>query len=140
MAFVATTNTQGEEDVMTKILIADDKSEVVEAVRAILEDEPYQVLAASNGEVALRRIREEKPDLILLDVEMPRMSGFEVLKKLKEDSLTEQIPVIMLTAGARPADKDEARRRGAHDYVTKPFSPSDFLMKIHKILTSAQGG
>ncbi|GAH91316.1 unnamed protein product [marine sediment metagenome] len=125
---------------MTKILIADDKPEVVELVRAILEDELYQVLAASSGEVALKRIREEKPDLVLLDLEMPTMSGFEVLKKLKENSLTEQIPVIMLTAGGRPADKDEARRRGAHDYVTKPFSPSDLLMKIHKILTSAQGG
>jgi CheY-like chemotaxis protein len=84
---------------MTKILIADDKPEVVELVRAILEDELYQVLGACSGEVALKRIREEKPDLVLLDVEMPTMSGFEVLKKLKEDSLTEQIPVIMLTAG-----------------------------------------
>ncbi|GAI43054.1 unnamed protein product, partial [marine sediment metagenome] len=83
---------------MKKILIVDDRSEVVELVKVTLEGEGYQTIDASDGREALEKIGKEKPDLILLDIIMPKMDGFEVLRNLKDDSNTKDIPVIMLTA------------------------------------------
>ncbi len=120
---------------MKKILIADDRSEVVELVRVSLEGEDYQIIDASDGKEALEKIRKEKPDLVLLDVVMPKMDGFEVLSKLKKDPQTREIPVIMLTAQGQKLDQEKGRRLGARDYITKPFSPSHLLNKIKEILT-----
>ncbi len=99
---------------MKKILIANDHPEVVELVQVTLQGEDYQIVAASDGKEALKKVREENPDLILLDVVMPKMNGFEVCRKLKEDPETKEIPIVMPT--------------------TKPFSPSALLMKIEGIL------
>jgi len=119
---------------MKKILIADDRAEVVELVRVTLERGDYEIVDASNGKEALKRVRLEKPDLILLDVVMPKMDGFEVCRKLKKDPQTKEIPIIMLTAKAQEVEKEKGREVGASDYITKPFSPSALLTKIEEIL------
>ena len=119
---------------MKKILIANDHPEVVELVQVTLQGEDYQIVAASDGKEALKKVREENPDLILLDIVMPKMNGFEVCRKLKEDPETKEIPIVMLTAMGREVDKEKGRQLGARDYITKPFSPSTLLMKIEKIL------
>ena len=119
---------------MKKILIADDRYEVVELVKATLEGEDYQVIDASDGREALEKTREDKPDLILLDIIMSKMDGFEVLKNLKSDPKTKDIPIIMLTAKGQKVDKEKGKRLGALDYIIKPFSPSDLLHKIKEAL------
>jgi len=119
---------------MKKILIADDRSEVVELVKVTLEGEGYQTIDASDGREALEKIGKEKPDLILLDIIMPRMDGFEVLSKVKKDPKTKDIPVIMLTAKGQKIDKEKGGILGAQDYIIKPFSPSRLLRKIEEIL------
>jgi len=119
---------------MKKILIVDDRPEVVELVRVTLEGEDYQIVDASDGKEALKKVRLEKPDLVLLDVVMPKMDGFEVCRKLKKDPETQEIPIIMLTAKAQKVDKEKGRQVGASDYITKPFSPSALLTKIEEIL------
>ena len=117
-----------------KILIADDRMEVVELVRVTLEGEDFSLLTASNGKEALDKIRGETPDLVLLDIVMPKMDGFEVLTNLKKDPATKDIPVIMLTAKGQKLDKEKGKDLGAKDYVIKPFSPSSLLTKIEGIL------
>jgi len=119
---------------MKKILIADDRRQVVELVRVSLEGEDYKIVDASDGKEALKRVRLEKPDLILLDVVMPKMDGFEVCRQLKKDPQTQEIPIIMLTAKGQEVDKEKARQVGVRDYITKPFSPSALLIKIEEIL------
>ena len=119
---------------MKKILIADDKPEVVELVRVTLEREDYEIVDASNGKEALRKARVEKPDLVLLDIVMPKMDGFEVCRKLKKDPEIKDIPILMLTAKGQEVDKKRGREVGATDYITKPFSPSALLIKIEEIL------
>jgi len=120
---------------MKKILIADDRSEVVELVKVTLEGEGYRTIDASDGREALEKIRKEKPDLILLDIVMPKMNGFEVLSRVKKDPKTKEIPIVMLTAQGQKVDQEKGRRLGARDYITKPFSLSHLLNKIEEILT-----
>ena len=119
---------------MKKILIADDRPEVGELVRVTLEGEDYQVVAAFNGKETLKRVRLEKPDLVLLDILMPKMDGFEVCRKLKKDPQTKKIPIILLTAKAEEVNQAKGRKVGAREYINKPFSPSALLAKIEKIL------
>ncbi len=119
---------------MKKILIADDKFEVVELIEAILKGEGYRLITASDGKEALEKIGKEKPDLVLLDIVMPKMNGFEVLTEVKKDPKTKEIPIIMLTAKGQKLDKDKGRRLGAEGYVIKPFSPSHLLRKIEEVL------
>jgi len=119
---------------MKKILIADDRSEVVELVKVTLEGEGYQTIDASDGREALEKIKREKPDLILLDIIMPRMDGFEVLSKVKKDPKTKDIPIIMLTAKGQKSDQEKGEELGATGYIIKPFSPSALLKRIEEIL------
>lgn len=110
-----------------RILIVDDEPHIVELVRVCLEDPGLELLEARDGEVGLAMARQLQPDLILLDIMMPRMDGFEVCRALKEDPRTREIPVVMLTAKGLEADRLKAREAGADAYMTKPFSP----MKLH---------
>ena len=119
---------------MKKILIVDDKLEVVELVTATLEGEGYQVISASDGREALEKIGKEKPDLVLLDIIMPKMDGLEVLAKAKKDSQTKDIPIIMLTAKGQKLDQEKGEELGATSYIVKPFSPSHLLIKIEEII------
>lgn len=119
---------------MKKILVVDDKLEVVELVTATLQGEDYQIINASDGEEALEKIGKEKPDLVLLDVIMPKMDGLAVLSEVKKDPKTKEIPIIMLTAKGQKSDEKKGIELGAEDYITKPFSPSHLLHKIEEVL------
>lgn len=110
-----------------RILIVDDEPHIVELVRVCLEDPGFELLEARDGEAGLAMARQLQPDLILLDVMMPRMDGFEVCRALKEDPRTKGIPVVMLTAKGLEPDRLRGRESGADGYMSKPFSP----MKLH---------
>lgn len=116
------------------ILIVDDDPQVIQFVRMHLEREGYQVIEASSGLEALDRVREALPDLVLLDVIMPEMDGFETLKLLRELS---DVPVIMLTVKADRSDRIRGLELGADDYITKPFSPGELSRRIKAVLRRA---
>lgn len=117
-----------------KILVVDDESHIVELVRFNLESNGYSVVEASDGKEALARAKEELPDLILLDLMLPVIDGTEVCKKLKSDSSTEAIPIIMLTAKSDEMDKIIGLEIGADDYITKPFSLRELLARVKAVL------
>jgi DNA-binding response OmpR family regulator len=106
-----------------KVLVADDEPHLLRLVKFRLEREGYDVITAGDGEAALELARREHPDLCVLDVMMPKRSGFEVLRALREDEAHRDIKVIMLTARAQDRDVDAGFSLGADDYITKPFSP-----------------
>jgi len=118
-----------------RILIADDEPHIAELVRICLEDSGVRVLEARDGEAALAIARRERPSVVLLDVMMPRVDGFEVCRRLKEDPLTRGIVVLMLTAGARPADRERGILVGAQGYLTKPFSPVELASMLAENLS-----
>jgi len=117
-----------------KILIVDDEPEIVGILKFRLSSWGYETLSALNGEEALKVAATEKPDLILLDVMMPGMSGFEVLKKLKSQDITKAIPVIMVTVAAARAEMERGLKEGAAYYLTKPYDASELLERIKKLL------
>ncbi len=113
------------------ILVVDDESRIVRFVRMNLELEGYQVAAAATGMEALEKVRDDIPDLVLLDVMMPEMDGFETLERLREIST---VPVIMLTVKGDEEDRIHGLELGADDYVTKPFSPRELASRIRAVL------
>jgi len=115
-----------------KILISDDERDLVLMLKLRLEIEGFKVIEAYDGEEALSQVHNEKPDLILLDVMMPKINGFEVCRKIKEKN--KQIPIIMFTAKGQEKDKEMGKRAGADDYVIKPFEFSDLMVLIKKYL------
>jgi len=117
-----------------KILIVDDNPDLTAVLKVRLEAFGYKVVTADNGHKCLEKVREEKPDLILLDILMPSMDGFQTLKELKEDAKTKSIPVIMLTAKDQLSDVAKANDLGARDYIVKPFDYRVMLEKIKKVL------
>jgi CheY-like chemotaxis protein len=125
-----------------KILIVDDDADFVESTRIVLESKPYDVIVAVNGEEALRKAKEEKPDLILLDVIMPVKDGFTAAEQLKKDPELVKIPVLMLTSFATKGGGTEIpRSRGysleAEDYIEKPVTPEALLAAVEKNLKKA---
>ncbi len=120
---------------MKKILLADDEPAVRRLVTATLADESrYQILEASDGVEALNIARVERPALLLLDVNMPELDGFEVCRALKADPATRDIVVVMLTALAQPTDRERGIAAGADGFFTKPFSPLALLEKVEEVL------
>lgn len=117
------------------ILVVDDEPRMVRFVRMNLELEGYRVIEASNGLEALEKVRDELPDLVVLDVMMPEMDGFETLARLREIST---VPVIMLTVKGDEADRIRGLELGADDYVTKPFSPRELASRIRAVLRRAE--
>jgi DNA-binding response OmpR family regulator len=115
-----------------KILIADDEIDLVTVLRTYLEVKGYEVLAAYDGEKALEVAQKEIPDLILLDVMLPKLDGYTVLRELKGKKETKEIPVIMITAKGKM--KDMFEMEGVKDYLVKPFAKEELLEKIEKIL------
>ncbi len=118
-----------------RILVVDDEPDLVHAVRLYLEMEGFLVFAASNGYEALEKVREKLPDLVVLDVMMPEMDGFETLQRIRE---AHHVPVIMLTVKGEEADKVRGLQLGADDYVTKPFSQRELLSRIQAVLRRAE--
>ncbi len=122
------------------ILLVDDTAANLYLLAEMLGEAGYQVRSAANGELALRNVQASQPALILLDVRMPGMDGFEVCRRLKEDALTRDIPVIFLSGLAATADKLKAFELGAADYITKPFHHEEVLarVRVHLTLSAAQ--
>ena len=122
-----------------RILLIDDDVDFVEATKTILESKPYEVITAYNGDEGVRKAREEKPDLILLDIIMPVKDGFTAAEQLKKDPALSKIPTLMLTAFAeKRGGSGIPVSRGftltAEDYIEKPISPQELLVKIEKYL------
>ncbi len=112
----------------------DDEPEAVELVEFNLKQAGYLVTTAADGAEALKKARSQPPDLIVLDVMLPEMDGFEICKTLRLEAVTSKLPIIMLTAKAAEIDRVLGLELGADDYLTKPFSPRELLLRIKKIL------
>ncbi len=119
-----------------KILIVDDDPKIVDLVQAYLEKEGYQTLSAFDGETALKMVRENRPDLVILDVMLPRMGGFDVCRILRSES---RVPVIMLTARDDEPDKVIGLELGADDYITKPFSTRELVARVKAVIRRTGG-
>jgi two-component system alkaline phosphatase synthesis response regulator PhoP len=117
-----------------RILVVDDEIYIVHILDFSLGMEGYEVLTALDGEQALEKARAEKPDLIVLDIMMPKLDGYETCKILKGDPATRDIPVILLSAKGRNIDQKIGFEVGADDYITKPFSPRKLVERINGIL------
>lgn len=119
---------------MTTILVVDDEEPIQELLRFNLEKEGYRVCVAKDGQEALERVEKEQPDLLVLDVMLPGMSGVEVCRRLRLIPKYQQTPIIMLTAKGEEIDKVLGLELGADDYMTKPFSPRELLARIKACL------
>ena len=119
---------------MTTILVVDDEPSIVELVRFTLEDADVRVVEASDGVEALLLARRVKPDLVLLDVQMPRLDGLEVCRQLRREPDFTRTPIIMLTAAGQQADRTRGLGAGADEYLTKPFSPLALLALVEALL------
>jgi len=120
---------------MTKnVLIVDDEPNIVLSLKFLIAQEGYEVRTAANGEEALRALAERVPDLVLLDVMMPRPDGFEICQTIRTTPAWQDIPVIMLTAKGRDVEKQKGFAMGADDYITKPFATKDLVAKVQAIL------
>jgi len=117
-----------------RILVVDDEIDLVETLRFSLELEGYEVLVAYNGEDALHLARNENPDLILLDVMLPKMDGYKVCRLLKFDARFSHIPIFMLTAKTQEKDRMTGEQTGADEYITKPFEMEDLMKKVKEYL------
>jgi len=117
-----------------KILVVDDGADLVKAIEIRLKAKGYEVLTAFDGEEALTRARRESPDLIILDIMLPKINGFKVCRLLKFDEKYQKIPVIMLTAKTEEGDKTLGEETGANEYITKPFEWEDLMEKIEEHL------
>ena len=119
-----------------RILVVDDQKHIVRLVQVTLERAGYEVVCAYDGLEALEQVAKERPEMVVLDVMMPRMDGFEVLQRLQADPKLQTIPVIMLTAKAQDADIFKGWSQGVSSYLVKPFNPRELLTFVQRIFQS----
>lgn len=124
---------------LANILIVDDDPDVREAVKIILETQPYELIFASNGEECLEQVKKNRPDLIILDLLMPKRDGFEVIKELRGHPSYPRIPILVLTAVKKEAagrryELETALRMDVDDYIEKPIHPDDLIDRVKRIL------
>jgi DNA-binding response OmpR family regulator len=119
---------------MKKVLAVDDKPNIIMLIKSKLKANGFEVITAYNGATALELAFSEKPDLVLLDIMMPNMDGFEVFQKLKENDSMKDVPVVFLTASGQRSDESRAMEMGAKYFLTKPFSPNHLLEIVNKAL------
>lgn len=117
-----------------KILIVDDEKDLVETLKVLLESENYEVIVAFDGKEGLQKAKEENPDLILMDVLMPHLNGYQVCRELKKDPHYKHIPIVMLTAKTQETDRFWGIESGADEYLTKPFESDALLSTLGKKL------
>lgn len=117
----------------TRILITEDEPNIVESLTFILNRAGYDVSSVADGEAAMRRLRSDPPDIMVLDLMLPKLNGFEVLKLVKSDPLLKSLPVVILTAKGQTHDREMAEEIGANAFVTKPFSNRDIIEQIRKL-------
>jgi two-component system alkaline phosphatase synthesis response regulator PhoP len=118
----------------------DDEIYIVHILEFTLTMEGYEVLTAVDGEEAIRKVEQERPDLVVLDIMMPKMDGYEVCRRLRQDEEFRTLPVILLSAKGRPIDRETGLEVGADDYMVKPFSPRRLLEKIRDLLQRQELG
>ena len=119
---------------MRRVLIVEDDKDIVELVRYNLEKEGYQTAVAADGLTALSTLRRAPPDLVLLDLMLPKLPGLEVCREIRRDQSLNRLPILMLTARGEEADRVVGLEMGADDYVTKPFSPRELVARIKALL------
>jgi len=124
--------------VKARILVVDDEPEAVELLEFNLKKAGFEVITATDGAKAIRQARSGSPSLIVLDLMLPELDGLEVCKLLRRDAATARIPIIMLTAKATEVDRIVGLELGADDYVTKPFSPRELVLRVNKVLQRGQ--
>lgn len=122
------------------ILVVDDEEDILELVQYHLSQEGYQIHSADSGEKALKIVEANRIDLILLDLMLPGINGYNVARQIKSDQRVRHIPIVMLTAKAAEADVVTGLELGAEDYITKPFSPRVLMARIHTVLRRKSGG
>lgn len=122
-----------------KVLVVDDEQKIVRIVRAYLERDGYYVLTAADGRSALDLVRRERPDLMILDLMLPEVSGWDVCRAVRADPSTAHLPIVMLTARDEVPDRIVGLELGADDYVVKPFDPNELLARIHAVLRRVRG-
>jgi DNA-binding response OmpR family regulator len=123
-----------------KILVVDDEDDILHFLELVLREKGYDVVTAGGGHEALTQAQIERPDLVLLDIMMPQMDGWEVLKLLRVDEETSHIPVAMLSARTEAKDRVQGLQEGAIDYICKPFSLQELLGKIEAIFAQMDAG
>jgi two-component system, OmpR family, alkaline phosphatase synthesis response regulator PhoP len=119
---------------ISRVLIADDNLQNCELLDAYLADEPYEIAMAYDGQETLAKVAEFQPDLILLDIMMPKLSGYEVCQRLRKDPSTRDIPVLMVTALNEMGDIEKAVQAGADDFLTKPVNRLELLTRVKSLL------
>jgi len=123
-----------------KVLVVDDDLDIVETIVFMLRSRGFNVITAYDGSEGLIKVRERQPDIIILDLMMPQMDGFEMCHKLKNDEATKNIPVIVLTARSDSEARYKAHKSAADDYIVKPFDLPTLVTKINKFLSSDDSG
>ena len=124
----------------TCVLIAEDEPHIVESLSFVLEREGFTVRAVLDGDTALRELRANAPDLLILDLMLPRMNGFEVLKAAKADAALKRIPVIVLTAKGQAQDRRMVEEIGAEGFMTKPFSNREIVERVRELAAAQTAG
>jgi CheY-like chemotaxis protein len=119
-----------------RILIADDDPQNAELLEVYLSGTEYELRSAANGEESMQQVAAWKPDLILLDIMMPKISGFEVCKRLRADPETRDVAVLMITALNQPSDVDRAVEAGCDDFLSKPINKNDLLLRVRALLAA----
>ena len=128
---------------LTNVLVVDDDPDIREAIKIVLETQPYELIFASNGEECLEQVQKNTPDVIILDLLMPKKDGFEVIKELREHPSYPRIPILVLTAVKKEAagrryELETALRMDVDDYIEKPIQPDDLIDRVKRILTRAR--
>ena len=118
-----------------RILVADDDPVILRLIQVNLELEGYQVLTANNGEEAVATATSETPDLVILDIMMPRLDGYQTCERLKSEDATKDIPVVFLSAKAQQADIEKGKSYGVEEYLTKPFDPTELLEVVERLVS-----
>ena len=121
---------------MAHILIAEDERDIRELIKFTLTFAGHQITEATNGEEAVAKARDVIPDLIMTDVRMPKMTGYEACKIIKADNTTKHIPVVILSAKGQDEERDLGAESGADDYIVKPFAPDDLARRVAEILAN----
>lgn len=122
---------------MAKVLVVDDEPNIVLSLEFLMQQAGFEVVTAEDGEGALARVAEGAPDLVLLDISLPGISGFDVLEQLRAAPAHARLPIIMLTAHGREVEREKGMALGADDYITKPFSTQALVEKVKTLLDEA---
>src|SRR6202790_4553880 len=125
---------------MKRILVVEDDKAIVELVRYNLEKDGFQVAASGDGATGLAQVRKAPPDLLILDLMLPKVAGLDICKEVRRDASLNRLPILILTAKGEEADRVVGLELGADDYVTKPFSPRELVARVKALLRRAEPG